>query len=149
MKEFDLPLLDRDTPLREAFGPMIIEKKSGIVVVSPSHAPILVTFDAAKKAFDTGVGTLGEVESESALSLLGHQPALAFNVLRQHGLKYGVLGHSGAMARVLSTSEDFAGFFLTPPPGGACVNNPPDFYPPNQRDQSSPHVCVVCGSYLP
>jgi hypothetical protein len=149
MKEFDLPFLDRDTPLREAFGPMIIEKKSGIVVVGSSHAPILVTFDAAKKAFDTGVGTLGEVESESALSLLGHQPTLALNVLHQHGARFGVLWQVGRTARVLSISEPLADFYLTPPPGGACLNDPPDFYPPNQRDKNSPHVCVVCGSYLP
>jgi hypothetical protein len=150
MEEFDLPMLDRKTLLREAFAPMITRQRSGILVVSQYHEPQLVTFGAVDKALGLGHQFLEEVESEPVISLLGHEPAKAVNILNLRGAKYGVLLHSGATARVLSISERLAGIYLSPPPGSVCRNPAdPHFYPPNQRDLSRPHDCILCTFYLP
>jgi hypothetical protein len=149
MQEFDLPVLDRNTLLRDAFRPMITERKSGIVVVSYQE-PHLLTFGDIEVAFGRGQQSLSQVESEAALSLFDKEPVRAVSELQSHGRRFGILRYTGNMARVLSVSEAFAGVYLSAPPGTVCKNpTDPHFYPPNHRDLARPHKCVICEYPLP
>ncbi len=149
MLEFELPILPADTPVSEAFAPMIVHERSGIVTRGGSEARI-VTFGALEKALKAGVSTLADVtESEPALVVAEVYPKFSnpgqlTTTLSSRKFKYGVLQGS-YLARILSVSEGFATVYLATPPGFKCKNpNDPHYYPPN-RLKSGSKQCVQCG----
>jgi hypothetical protein len=149
MREFDLPLLDRNMRVRDAFRPMITQQTSGIVVVSYEE-PKLVSFADLEIALSFGQESLANVKSEIALSLFDNEPSQAFVQLQTHGRKFGILRYTGNMAHVLSASQQYASIYLSAPPGSVCTNPAdPHFYPPNHLDAKRPHQCILCPFSVP
>ena len=154
MMEFELPILGPDTPIDQAFAPMIDFQKSGIVCRGVGEVKI-VTFAALEKALNAGRTTLRDVDDAhqglvitSDIYPTFSDPGQITVTLSGRSLKYGVL-QGAYKARILSISEKFATTFLAPPRGFKCGNpNNPDYYPPNVVGPN-PRLCVVCGALLP
>lgn len=150
MLEFDLPALESQTRVRDAFGPMVEAGTSGLVSWNVDTVR-LVRFDYLESAFSAGLDTLSEVRQWDAASvMLGAETAELVSSLKRLGLDYGVLGRAGSVARVVSVHEPLAGIYLASPPGAKCENpGNPHYYPPHRRNHGNPHRCVVCGFPVP
>ena len=150
MKEFELPVLESETLVRDAFEPMLEFATSGLVSWDVGTVK-LVRFAHLEQALSSGVDTLADVQQWDAASvMLGAETAALVDALERIGLDYGVFGRAGKVARVVSVHEPLAGIYLSSPPGSKCVNPVKrHYYPPFRRDPANPHRCVVCGLFLP
>lgn len=148
MLEFDLPILDADAPIAEAFAPMIDQQKSAVVCRVGRGARI-VSFAALEAALAGGGGlTLGDVEQfDLARVMIDANARTATTLLEAENVKFAVL-HSGAyLAQVVSVSELYGGPYLSAPPGSKCGNpSRAHYYPPHRLERARPNTCVVCGS---
>ncbi len=150
MKEFELPVLEAHTLIREAFGPMVEFGTSGLVSWAPSEVR-LIRFNSLEQALASGLDTLSDVQPwDPASVMLGVQTAAVVDRLRHMGLDYGVFGRTGTVARVVSVHEPQADYYLLTPPGAKCRNpGDPHYYPPHRRNPRNPAVCIVCGFPVP
>ena len=117
MKEFELPVLEAHTLIREAFGPMVEFGTSGLVSWAPSEVR-LIRFNSLEQALASGLDTLSDVQPwDPASVMLGVQTAAVVDRLRHMGLDYGVFGRTGTVARVVLVHEPQADYYLLTPPG--------------------------------
>jgi hypothetical protein len=150
MLEFDLPILNADTPIREAFAPMIDQGKSALVCRGVGEARI-VTFASLETSLHAGRVTLADVRTfDAAPIMVGVDAANSVPRLRGLSLKYGVIIQGAYLARVVSVSERYGAVYLAAPPGAKCANPyTPHYYPPNQLNPAAPATCVLCRFSVP
>lgn len=150
MKEFELPVVDSSTLVRDAFEPMLEYGTSGVVSWDASSVR-LVRFAYLEKALSRGQQRIVEVgDWDPADVMLGAETAVVVQSLKNLGLSYGVFSRRGNIARVVSVHEPLATVYLTSSPGKKCKRPiDPHYYPPYQPNPANVHRCVVCGYPLP
>lgn len=126
MLDFELPLVNGSTSVKDAFEPMIRRGVSGIIVASgQSHR--LLHYTQVRGALVAGVRTVSEIDGYVSLDVIdstseGIQPLTTADYLLEKW--------SATTGVVRSRRESGAAVYLTPNPGYTCTAQKGHYYPP-------------------
>jgi hypothetical protein len=162
MRDFELPLLSAETPIKEAFGPMISRGVSG-VVIKTGRKYRLLHFAQLRGAFEHQLQTVGDVigfvDLESGIGgsrivemeASGAGGIASQEIVFKSGSEYCLLGAdiNSNVAVICSRHEPGALMYLASTPGYACDANPTHYYPPHIRGSSNKCVSLGCPGHLP
>lgn len=135
MIDFQLPVVTAGTSLEDAFGRMIQQNVSGLVVDSGVQGFRLLHFAVLQNAVDSQFEKLENVPGGIRLEL----GALDRNPSADYDLS-GTFGH---VATVRSRHENLSFTYMTSSPGYVCTGPAHHSYPPKRRGPSN--KCVVPG----
>jgi hypothetical protein len=135
MNQFQLPVIAAATSLQEAFGPMIQQDVSGLVVDSGNQQYRLLHFAVVQNALDSQIERLEEIPGGIPLEF----GALDMNPAAD----YDIMGSSVLGALVRSRHETLSFTYIASSPGYACTGPARHTYPPKRRGSSN--HCVVPG----
>jgi hypothetical protein len=162
MRDFELPFMPSETPIVDAFGPMIERGVSGIVV-GTGEGYRLLHFAQLKGALAAGLQTVGEIvghvdlEARFAraetmeMQASGPDTTDVREIQFAPGSEYCLLNVDfvSGTALVCSRREPGAEMFLASTPGYGCDANPHHYYPPNRRGLDNSCVVLGCAGHLP
>jgi len=135
MIDFQLPLVAATTSLEEAFGRMIQQNVSGLVVDAGVQGFRLLHFAVVQNAVDSQVARLENIPG-------GIQ--LEFDALDTNpSADYDLSGTLGLVATVRSRHENLSFTYMASSPGYVCTGPAHHSYPPRTRGPSN--RCVVPG----
>lgn len=161
MQEFRLPLLQAETAINDAFGPMIDAGVSGVVVAT-SDGYRLIHFTELKAALDDGKRTVGQVAGVNLMVRVENTEATQMQAVEfgearlrkgefPSGEEYLILraDASSGIALLCSRHEFGAGMYLASTPGYGCDGPNKHYYPPNTRGTSNDCVVFGCPGHIP
>jgi hypothetical protein len=173
MLRFDLPVVRVKSSVHQALASAIEAGKGGVLVRGGCGKLRVVQFGALVEAATSGK-RLASLPGEPIMKLQGQfttRPGVMTeagiftvqteieDLLDEAGRKFGLIALGPGLAQLVSRHEGYGGVYASPPTGVRCQRpqRPPNtpmrawfhYYPPNDRNPKSPHVCVLCGAPVP
>jgi hypothetical protein len=162
MQDFELPFLPAETRIENAFGPMIEQGVSGVVVAAGDGFRLL-HFTQLRVALGSGLQTLGEVvgavdlpecvanPATMEMQAAGSSNSSERSIVFAPGSEYCLLHADSPLqtASVCSRHEAGAGIYLATSPGYSCDAVFKHYYPPNKRGTTNHCVVFQCHGHIP
>jgi hypothetical protein len=150
MQEFAVPMLDPMSSPDDAFARMLEAGRSGVAIQVGMQVRLL-PFDALVDAVEQSTSRLVDIGGFEPVTVFEAdlQSDAYFDTLNKAGAKFGII-EVRETARLLSSSEGYAGVYLTAPQVLKCRNpTTPHYYPPQKRNPPNRTTCQVCLFPLP
>ncbi|MGO4884024.1 MAG: hypothetical protein ACLP59_24855 [Bryobacteraceae bacterium] len=163
MRSFELPMVGRNIPIREAFPDIIDSHGSGLLFQAGAGDLRLIHYKDLLDAPDYD-HLIGNVKFEQVEDLVALPAPVRVSQLLTINRPFGFEGESTNLkgikiASLLSGHEHFS-FSYTDPSGGARCSRPGrpagtpakqwyHYYPPEQPNSPPPPTCKYCGASIP